>query len=267
LVDIGVGINVNFIKSLGSANKKLPPISFCTDPSKLTKTLCASPETWYGGCEKAGYLNKSSCEAAPSVWHNCSDISKDASKVICEAASADWYGEGFGCSDQTKINKTTCISPAVWRNCTDNGTIQDEATCIDNNQIWYGTTDIYTIDTRPYQIKWICMQIFYRKADLTIGVLISDNDKTNDSPTVKYDAKNIVADGSFQTQRFQNFRDSISLNLVTSIPVGINAVAIYEATGGVCSTVPITAPYYPNDRTQPVQILFSPNTNLPAINW
>lgn len=258
--NISGGINVSFIKTLGLANKKLPPISFCTDPTKTTKSTCLSPETWYGGCSLAGYLNKTSCEAATGTWINCSDGSS-TTKTACESANKYWYGEGFGCSDKSKTSYTACTSPAIWRNCTDNGTIQDQATCINNNQIWYGT-DIYNVDTRPYQSMFICMQIFYRQNGSTISVLTSDEDTS----TSQYDAKTIVADGSFQTLKFSHFKDSTGTE-IQQVPIGVNAVALYPATGATCSTT-LTSAYYPNDRTEPTQILFAPRTTtLPTINW
>jgi prepilin-type N-terminal cleavage/methylation domain-containing protein len=261
-VDISSGINVSFIKTLGLANKTLPPISFCTDPTKITKSTCLSPETWYGGCSLAGYLNKTTCETATGTWIGCSNGSS-TTKTACESANKYWYGEGFGCSDKSKTNKVACITPAVWRSCTDDGTIQTQNICISNNQIWYGT-DLYNVDVtpQPYQNVSICMQIFYRQNGSTISVLTSDEDTS----AAQNDAKTIVADGSFQILKFSHFRDSTGAE-IQRVPIGINAVAIYPASGMVCSTTPATT-YYPNDRTQPTQILFAPHTTtLPTINW
>lgn len=264
-VDIGGGLNVSFIKSYGSAGKKLPPLSFCTDPAQNTKSACTTAsKTWYGGCDHAGYFNKDSCMAAspPGSWEKCSD-GGSTTKTACENSGNHWYGEGYGCSVQTYTNKTDCLnSGKVWRGCTDDGTITDIATCFSHNEIWYGN-DLYNIPVAPYSGNLVCMKIFYRKADASIGVLTSDENTSNDSPTVHYDPKPITEDGSFQTLRFAAFRN-MSGNLETAIPIGINAIGIYQYDGSSCVT---SGTLYPDGRTQPVQVLFSPHANLAAINW
>ncbi len=252
LVDISGGIGVNFKKS----TEKLPPVSVCTDPTKATKTSCTtSGATWDGGCENAGYFNKSSCTG---TWSNCSD-GTSITKSACELVGKDWYGEGFGCSDQAKSNKALCTSPSIWRSCTDNGTITSQNACLNAGQIWYGE-NIFSIDipsTTP-----ICMKIFYRKLNATIGILISDEDLTNDASTVHLDPKSIIADASFQTIRFTNFRDSSSASLITDIPIGTNAIGVYKHDGTTCTNT-----HYPADRQNPIQIDFHPHTTLPVINW
>lgn len=268
LADISGGLNVSFIKPYGAAEKKLPPtISFCTDPTQTDKSTCSLPNVWYGGCDKAGYFNKDSCIDSPppssGSWEKCSD-GTSTTKTTCESAGKNWYGEGFGCSEQTYTTKAACQSAGkVWRSCTDNGTITDKASCFSHDEIWYGD-DLYKISVAPYADKQICMKVFYRKADASIGVLVSDENTANDSPTVKYDPKPIVEDGSFQTQQFAFFRDIASGNLVTLFPIGINAIAIYQYDGASCAS---STTLYPDGRTQPTQVLFVPHTNLAAINW
>ncbi|MDP1772700.1 MAG: prepilin-type N-terminal cleavage/methylation domain-containing protein [Methylobacter sp.] len=248
MADIGAGVNVNFKKPSG----KLPPVSVCTDPTKTTKTTCtASGATWDGGCENAGYFNKSSC---PGAWSNCSDATS-ASKSACELAGKDWYGEGFGCSDQAKSNKALCTSPGVWRSCTDNGTITSQTACLSAGQIWYGE-DIFSINT-PSATP-ICMKIFYRKPDATIGILVSDEDKN----TANSEPKSIIADASFQTIRFANFRDSSSNSLITELPIGTNAIGLYKHDGTACTNT-----HYPADRQNPIQVDFHPRSTLPVLNW
>lgn len=252
LVDISGGTNVNFIKPA----EKLPPVSLCSDPTKPTKATCTAPETWHGGCSNAGYYNKDSCTGA---WTTCSveDVSI-TTKSTCELAGGIWYGEGFGCSNQSKSNKTLCNSPDVWRSCTDDGTITTERACLDNGQIWYGD-NIFSLSNRSNSA--ICMKIFYRKSDSSIGVLISDENITNDDVTVSNDPKLITSDGTFQTIRFAKFRDSVSGLITNNIPIGTNAIGIYKHDG-TCTDI-----HYPADRQNPIQVDFHPRTSLPVINW
>jgi hypothetical protein len=254
LINISGGVNVDFIKS----TEKLPPVSFCTDPTKTTKETCPEPETWYGGCNKAGYYNKSSCEdlSVSGTWSFCSEASY-ITRLTCESAGKIWYGEGFGCSDQSKSNKALCTG--TWRSCTDDGTITTEKECLSADQIWYGN-NIFSINTSS-DLR-TCMKIFYRKSDSSIGVLISDEDISNDAGTVNNDPKLIIADGSYQTIRFTNFRDSSSNSLITDIPIGTNAIGIYKHDGTTC-----TDTHYPADRQTPIQVDFHPRAGLPVINW
>ncbi|WAK03274.1 prepilin-type N-terminal cleavage/methylation domain-containing protein [Methylobacter sp. YRD-M1] len=259
-VDISGGISISLIKPYNPH----PTVSRCSDPEKSTKNTCTPPETWYGGCDKAGYINKMSCEN-PSVsgsWSKCSD-GTSVDRATC--GTNYWYGEGYGCPDPSKTTETDC-GPLVWQSCTD-GTNTEKNVCESNNEIWFGKT-IYTIPSSgpysTYSSKNICMAIFYRKSDSSIGVLINDEDTTNDTPVVIINPKPVIADGSAQTIRFSNFRDSITNNLVSSIPIGINAIGIYEYDGD-CD--PMNNPLYPADRKKPIQVVFHQRADLPIINW
>ncbi len=169
-------------------------------------------------------------------------------QIRCKLVGKDWYGEGFGCSDQAKSNKALCTSPSIWRSCTDNGTITHENACI---PVKYGTGKIFSIDipsTTP-----ICMKIFYRKLNFC-RILISDEDLTNKMHQRYTSTQNqVVADASFQTIRFTNFRDSSSASLITDIPIGTNAIGVYKhEIGTTCTNT-----HYPADRQNPIQIDFS----------
>lgn len=264
LVDIRSGVHVSFKKETGT----LPPISRCSDPTKTTKDTCATPEIWRGGCSLAGYYNKSSCEAVlptAGTWINCSD-GVSANKTACESAGHEWYGEGFGCSIQGKPTKELC-SPATWRGCTDDGTITTESACLSAGQKWYGDTIFNNIFNNPPTQKKICMKVFYRTADSMIGMLISDDDLSNDASAISFDAKTITADGGFQAIRFGAFRDSQSSAGAPPeawVPIGSLAVGIYEFDGSSCKT---STSYYPADRQSPIQVDFHPHTTLPVINW
>lgn len=260
LIDISNGISVNFIKH----NRALP-ISLCTDTTKTTKATCLPQETWYGGCSISSYYNKTSCESATptaGTWSRCSNATY-TDKTACELAGKIWYGEGFGCSDQTKSNSVACISPSVWRSCTDDGTITTQNDCSTANQIWYGN-DLFSISTIPTQLIPptipICMKVFYRKADSTIGILVSDEDVS----TVHTDPKSILADGSSQTLKFKNFRDINTSNVTPNISIGSNAIGIYEYDGAGCNTSNVL---YPINHRQPIQVDFYPHTGLSVINW
>ena len=193
---------------------------------------------------------------------SCSD-GTSATKPLCELAGKNWYGEGFGCSDQSKSNKAQCSNPNVWRSCTDDGTITTINACSTANEIWYGD-DLFSIATIPIQpippTIPICMKVFYRKLNSTIGVLVSDENNA----TVINDPKLITADGSFQTNRFTDLRDSGTNLLVTEIPIGSNAIGVYQYDGIDCNTSNIL---YPINHKTPIQVDFHSHVTLPIINW
>nr|WP_305910141.1 prepilin-type N-terminal cleavage/methylation domain-containing protein [Methylomarinum sp. Ch1-1]MDP4519461.1 prepilin-type N-terminal cleavage/methylation domain-containing protein [Methylomarinum sp. Ch1-1] len=146
LVDISGGISATLRLPL-NGTRQIAPVSFCTDSSKTTKTVCTSPAVWFGGCEDQSYYNKSSCKTALGTgkWINCSLGVTYSDKQTCETDGGVWFGEGFGCEDQTQNTKTSCVSAGkVWRSCTDDGTISTQSTCTAANQLWYGDVLITT---------------------------------------------------------------------------------------------------------------------------
>ncbi|MDP3054515.1 MAG: prepilin-type N-terminal cleavage/methylation domain-containing protein [Methylobacter sp.] len=242
-VNISGGVSVNFKKAI----EKIPPLSLCSDPLILNKADCTTAlKTWRGGCPKAGFVNKDSCEVTPGIfWKKCAD-GTSTDKLACETAGYEWYGEGFGCSDQQYRTKETCLDPSItpaltWRSCSDDGTITTESTCLAANQIWYGSPEIPPT---------ICMKIFYRQQTSMIGVLVSGS-------------ISIVADGSYQSVRFDNFKDEDN-NPLTDIPTGSHAIAVYRIDSGSCKD---SIAYFPPDRHNPIQVDFQPRTTLPVINW
>lgn len=239
IVNISSGMSAGFNKGLNLNSTKLPPISFCTDPSKTTKADCSSPATWYGGCNLAGYFNKSSCDVS-GIWQTCSD-GTSTDRLSCETASGSWYGEGYGCSSQQYTTKADCESnSATWRSCSDNGTITDKAVCEINNQIWHGA-NIFSIPLSRFQSKSICMKIFYRINE-TVAVVESDEFSVKEN-------------GSYQTVLFNGFSN-------TDIPVGINKVGIFEHDGTNC-----TDTFYPDNRINVIDVVFRARTQLGVINW
>jgi type II secretory pathway pseudopilin PulG len=252
-VDISGGISVSFKKSAG----KISPVSHCSDPTKEAKSTCEPAGTWMGGCNKAGHYNKNTCETDSGAWVNCSD-GTSASKTACESAGKEWYGEGFGCSDQSKSLKVQCTSPNVWRSCSDDGSITDESACLTADQLWYGDT----IFNNALSTQKVCMKVFYRKPDSAIGMLISDENVANDSPTVHFDPKTIIADGGFQSLRFASLRDSATGVQVFGLPIGTGAIGIYKHDGTDCTNL-----YYPSDRQSPAQVDFHAHAGVPVINW
>jgi prepilin-type N-terminal cleavage/methylation domain-containing protein len=244
-VDISEGISISFIKPY---NRHLI-VSKCSDPTKSSKADCESAgKAWYGGCNQAGYFNKDSCPAG--AWSNCSD-GTSATRSDCELAGKIWYGEGYGCSDQLKTTKTDCEAVLkVWRSCTD-GTITQKDICENQQESWFGDS-IYTIPlSGPYSTYWthnICMNIFYRA-----------------NGAFKYISSSLVTieeNGSYQELRFSNFKDQ-SGTVITDIPIGKNAIGIYEYDGDCNQGNTL----YPADRQNPIQVDFHPRAGLPAINW
>jgi hypothetical protein len=121
-----------------------------------------------------------------------------------------------------------------------NSTRYSENTCKTAKGGWYVNTNVYP--SVEYKSNSICMKVFYRKNDGTVG-------------TVSSGSKTIEENGSYQTLTFTGFS-------VTDIPIGINAIGIYEHNGTSC-----TANLYPADRFGPIPVLFVPHRNLPVIQW
>ncbi|MCX7103569.1 MAG: hypothetical protein NTX38_19305, partial [Methylobacter sp.] len=278
LLDVSNGISVSFIKS----TRALPNISFCTDTSKTTKANCLAPATWYGGCSKASFYNVASCTTASGTWSPCSDGSASIKTTCLSTVGNVWYGNGFGCSVQSNINATqaSCTSNSnTWYSCSDN-TKTTLTACLAASETWYGnnlSSPYFTISNpvSPYTYIPICMKVFYRKTDSSIGVLVSDGDTGNDveggtGSGVNFDPNNIIVDvPSSQTIKFSGFRDSappyaLITNSGLQIPSGNNAIGIYQYDGTSCSTTTIL---YPTDRLNPIQVDFHPNASLPVINW
>ena len=245
-IDIGSGgISVTFLKPYvpNAPSISSPPTSLCTNPTVITQAACTSPHTWYGGCDNAGFLNKDSCTG---TWQSCSD-GTSLNKTACEGASEHWYGDGYGCSVQYHINKAACLgASATWRGCTDDGTILDQDICIANDEIWYGD-NLYSVEyptqNNSYNNQDICLNVFYRQS--------SDSEVTHTSSTLV----SIEENGSYQTINFSGFG-------MTNIPIGINAIGIYEHDGD-CDT---NNNIYPSDRS-PIRVMFVSNNDLPVINW
>lgn len=279
-IDISGGISVSFVKT-----SRALPISYCSDPSKSTKATCLAPEIWYGLCDKAGFYNKDSCTAATGNWGYCSD-GASTTEATCTSPSTWSY-----CSDRASINQPACVAttpPGIWETkgygCSDQ-TYVTKDTCESNGKTWYGCTDGSGVVLASCTTAWfvstnetsilptmktpICMKVFYRKPDSTIGVLISDGNLSNDTDgNVKFDPNIIIADGSIQAIRFTNFRDSetsvAALPIPLNIAVGSNAIGIYQYDGTSCKTSTLL---YPNDRQNPIPVEFHPHSTLPVINW
>lgn len=288
LVDISNGISVNFIKSTRGT---LLAKSFCMDTSKTTKASCVASATWIGNCNIAGHYNNDSCvavttptqgiwgycsdgvstsvtacTAASGIWGYCSD-GLSTTSAACTAAKGIWAEKGFGCSDQSNTTKATCEAAGkTWYACSD-GTSTTTTACSAANGTWSISTN--NIPNPSVLGLPICMKVFYRKADSTIGMLISDGDITNDvDGNVLFDPNIIIADGSPQTIRFTNFRDSASTIAIPAtplnIPIGSNAIGIYQYDGTSCNA---TTTFYPAEHLNPIQVDFHSNTTLPVINW
>jgi prepilin-type N-terminal cleavage/methylation domain-containing protein len=104
-------------------------------------------------------------------------------------------------------------------------------------------------DEPGYLPQNICMNLFYR-ADGALKY-------TSSYPLT------IEENGSYQELRFSNFKDQ-SDTVIADIPIGKNAIGIYEYNGN-CD--PVNNPLYPADRQNPIQVDFHPRTGLPVINW
>jgi hypothetical protein len=266
LVDISGGIEVSLLKPNSAA---IPIVSFCTDPSKTTKADCETPDpatsapygNWIGGCNESGFINRDSC-ASPKKWFSCNINTLDDSdagfaactapncyktKPTCEQANGVWFGQGYGCSDQAKSSKINCAGTNVWRSCSDDGTITTQSSCDTANENWYGDNivlnDINSVGIRRFRKRDICLKLFYRDPNTSTVTNISSNNYFT-----------IDENGAYQTIRF-NF------TAPPLIPIGQNAIGIYEHDGTCTSTL------YPADRQSPIQVDFHPRAGLPVINW
>jgi prepilin-type N-terminal cleavage/methylation domain-containing protein len=268
-VDISGGIEISLLKPNSAA---IPIISFCTDPSKTTKADCETenPDTslpygnWIGGCNESGFINRDSC-ASPKKWFSCNINEFDdnatefaacsapdcyKTKPTCEQANGVWFGQGYGCSNQAKSSKTNCTDLGeVWRSCSGSDvTIATQSACDIANENWYGDkivlNDINSVSIRRFRKRDICLNLFYRKSD------------TSEVTPIQSKEFQIDENGAYQTIRF-NFTNP------PPIPIGKNAIGIYEYDGDCDPDNPL----YPANRPNPIQVDFHPRTGLPVINW
>jgi len=267
-VNISSGLSASFIKPLSSS---IPIDSFCSDPSKFSKSTCeainldttVSYGEWFGGCSSVGYINQDTCVAGGEKWYSCNVNTKDnndagyptctspdcyKTKTDCLNVDGTWFGEGYGCDNVLKSDKATCEAADVWRSCSDDGTITGSAACNLADELWYGDVIVNrsfsSISVKKYQDKKICMKVFFRENNSTLN-FYSSNEIL------------IREDGSYQTISFP-------FPGVTNIPMGLNAVGVYEYDGAGCATSTVL---YPNNRTQPVPIQLTSHVNLSVINW
>ena len=179
----------------------------------------------------------------------CSDPvhANNQDRATCEAIPAVWFG---GCDIQGYFNKSDCegIGSSTWYECSDKLSLT-ESSCVSAGGSWYGAigygTDSWTKFYNPttYSTINICLKIFYRNN----GVI----------KKVSTNLVEITETGTFQTINFK-FTSS------EDIPIGLNAIGIYKYNGTSCDT---STDFYPNDRTEPIPIQFTPYSNLPIINW
>ncbi|MGR9073517.1 MAG: hypothetical protein ACU833_10685, partial [Gammaproteobacteria bacterium] len=100
--------------------------------------------------------------------------------------------------------------------------------------------------------KDICLRIYFRE--------ISSGNTINDDPAISNSVP-ILEDGREHFVTFSGFSNTTS-GAKNYIPMGINAVAVYEHSGGVCTTNT-----YPNTGMTPVKVSFFPKRAIPTINW
>ncbi|MGR9046552.1 MAG: type II secretion system protein [Gammaproteobacteria bacterium] len=230
-----VGFNtltVSFRKPLNDNAVVLPPTSFCDDasanPPSNSKATCAT--TWYGGCDQLGFLNKSSCTGAGHNWYQC---------------NLNTLHDG-------EPGYASCAQPSCYKS---------KVECEKAGGIWFdGNHEIITNRATVFYVqKNICLKVFYRNGS-AITVVASDNtDTVNDSSPVQ-----INEDGGMELVRFRFDSDPATAGFQdVMVPLGINAVAVYEYDGISCAT---STALYPSDRS-PVQIQFVPHANVPLIYW
>jgi hypothetical protein len=101
----------------------------------------------------------------------------------------------------------------------------------------------------------ICLNVFYRSSDTSIA-------KAPSKPV------SIEENGGYQTLQFfipdsnDIDKDEITDEPMPYLPMGPNAIGIYEYDGTNC-----TSTLYPADRQTPIQVDFHPRAGLPVINW
>lgn len=226
---------------------------------------------WYGdsithfGCIKRNYTNKTSCEDASqgnSTWYQCSN-NAITNQTDCEQSGAYWMGYGYGCSLQNYSTQNACeTNSGIWyeswgrcKNLTAPSTeISTPYFFTRNNDTQCGSSGTWL-----HAKKKLCMKIFYRReSDSTIDFITSDSDSSD----VDLDPITIVEDGTNQTIKFLNFREDSTNTIISGLPIGINAIGVYEHDGSSCTDI-----LYPSTRSDTVQLLFAPKTTFSIIDW
>ena len=156
--------------------------------------------------------------------------------TVCSAVSS-WTGGT--CSDVTYTNKTNCIANSgTWTDC-DTSSPSSKNFCENNGGVW------------AFNTQNICMLISFRTVNSGATVI---NDPAQSSIVT------VTENGREQILHFGSFINSSGA--VTHIPMGINAIGIYEHDGVNCDISSI----YPSG-SQVIKLAFIPHISLPTINW
>ena len=188
------------------------------------------------------HTTKSACESDKGTW---ADQCKFNNATACTSSLAS-NGAGSSLYDTNKPN--SCVF--AESECIAASGIKDSSNCYlthkeGETNIRYFPSDCETNFNGQWNpaTKNVCLKVFYR------------NSITNQITSFESKSKTIKENGGYQTITFE-FLSS------PSIPIGKNAIGIYEHDGSTCTTT-----LYPYDRTEPIPIAFIPYADLPIINW
>lgn len=261
----------------------------------LNRTDCINPShpgTW--DCN----INQQTCTVAGGAWHRCdftpaqctgmaggAYISRcEFSASACQRAGGAWQADSWGCAFTLPLTAPTTSAQCAAMGGQSNSycAFDTQANCEAQNGTWNTVTVPHQCEFTAAQCltksgtpqegdcaiaraehdgtvfdppacttatgawRWhqqaLCMNVFYRSnGGLTV---------VSSTPTV------VEENGNNQTVNF-------SFNNPTLIPVGANAIGIYEYDGD-CNT---DNPLYPADRTTPLHVDFAAHTTLPTLNW
>ncbi|GEM_PF-1052816 len=224
---------VVFRKPLNKNAITLPPVSFCADgsanPPTGTKAACAT--TWYGDCDNSGFLSNAACTGAGHNWYQCN----------------------LNTTADNDTGYASCAQPACYKS---------KVECEKANGIWFDAPHeiITNRASVAYSQKNICLKVIYRDGS-SPGFIASDaTDTVNNASPIQ-----VNEDGGIQSLTFTFDSDHANTDFQdVQIPLGINAVGVYEYDGSSCAT---SNTLYPNDRTTPIPVQFVPHMSLPVINW
>jgi prepilin-type N-terminal cleavage/methylation domain-containing protein len=193
--------------------------------------------TWQKQCK---FSNQADCELPVAnggpggTWNNDNPASCAFSASQCSMAGG--ISNGRDCY-ATHQEGNSSASPYTQYSCQ-----------IESEGSWFYYT--FSNASNFFNQRSVCMVIWYRSQTASIAYLRSSS-------------ATIEENGSYQELRFSNFKDQDG-NDATHIPIGKNAIGIYEYDGD-CD--PVNNPLYPADRQNPIQVDFHPRTGLPVINW
>lgn len=185
--------------------------------------------SWNSGASRCDFT-ETSCSLAGGAW-----------TAECEFTSATCPTATAGVTWENTIKPASCNFNYSACNALSGHSSGDNYCYLTHGENTGSKYDVASCDAASGSwAKKICLTVFYR-----------ENGHIN---SVSSQSVGIEENGGYQTINF-------TFNPGTNVPIGLNAIGIYEHDGTNCTSTP-----YPPSR-QPIQTLFNARSGLPVINW